>query len=70
MKWVLKSVCFDALGTLIDISAMATQTSDLWRSEQLDYSRSRAMGDQYVPFSQIRRDALEATLAHSTPGNF
>lgn len=69
----MKSVCCDALGTLIDISTIAafmdqkyrgkgTEIADLWRNKQIDYSRLRAMGSQYAPFSQITREALEATL--------
>ncbi len=69
----MKSVCCDALGTLIDISAVTTKLEqqfpgqgirigDLWRTKQIDYSRLRALGGKYAPFSQITRDALEATF--------
>ncbi len=69
----MKSVCCDALGTLIDISAITTQLeqqypgqgiriADLWRTKQVDYSRLRALGGQYKPFGKITQDALEATF--------
>jgi 2-haloacid dehalogenase len=69
----MKLVCCDALGTLIDISAVAafmdenfsgqgSEITNMWRNKQIDYSRLRAMGGQYVPFSQITREALVATL--------
>ena len=69
----MKSVCCDALGTLIDISSISTQLeqrypeqgiriADLWRTRQIDYSRLRALGGQYKPFGKITRDALEATF--------
>ena len=69
----MKSVCCDALGTLIDISAISMkldskypgrgiEIANLWRTKQVDYSRLRAMGGHYLPFGHITRDALEATL--------
>lgn len=69
----MKSVCCDALGTLIDISSISIQLeqqypgqgiriADLWRTKQIDYSRLRALGDEYKPFGEITRDALEATF--------
>lgn len=72
----MKSVCCDALGTLIDISAISTQLEqrypgqgirigDIWRTRQIDYSRLRALGGQYKPFGEITRDALEATFLES-----
>ena len=68
----MKLVCCDALGTLIDISAITTQLeqqypgqgiriADLWRTKQIDYSRLRALGGQYKPFGEITRDALANT---------
>lgn len=71
----MKVVCFDALGTLIDIThvtsavekrfpGLGEEISTLWRTKQIDYSRLRAMSGEYVPFDQITRDALEASLMH------
>lgn len=70
----MKVICFDALGTLIDISHVieeldqkfpnrAVEISNIWRIKQLDYSRIRSMAGQYKPFDLITRDALIATLA-------
>lgn len=71
----MKFVCFDALGTLIDITHVTSavdnrfpghgeEISALWRTKQIDYSRLRAMSGEYIPFDQVTRDALEASLMH------
>lgn len=71
----MKFVCFDALGTLIDITHVTSavdnrfpghgeEISALWRTKQIDYSRLRAMSGEYIPFDQVTRDALEASLIH------
>lgn len=38
--------------------------NDMWRVKQIDYSRLRAMSDNYISFSDLTRNALEATLVH------
>jgi 2-haloacid dehalogenase len=67
------AICFDAFGTLIDISTVnafleqqfpteGQAIGAMWRVKQIDYSRLRSTGRKYKPFGEITRDALIATL--------
>ena len=70
----IQAICFDAFGTLIDISSIDTfleerfpgngsAISSAWRIKQIDYSRLRSLGNRYKPFGEITEDALRASLA-------
>ena len=70
----IQAMCFDAFGTLIDISSIDTfleqrfpgngsNISLAWRTKQIDYSRLRSLGNRYKPFGEITQDALRASLA-------
>ncbi len=70
----IHAICFDAFGTLIDISSINTfleeqfpsmgeAISSTWRTKQIDYSRLRSLGKRYKPFGEITQDALRATLS-------
>lgn len=70
----IQAMCFDAFGTLIDISSIDTfleqrfpgngsNLSLAWRTKQIDYSRLRSLGNRYKPFGEITQDALRASLA-------
>lgn len=63
---------FDVYGTLIDpagvvqmissfLGEAAIPFSNKWRSTQINYSLRRSILDEYAPFTQCTRDALEAT---------
>ncbi len=68
-------VCaFDMFGTLFDVHSVVQACRDAfgdegeefsedWRHEQLAYSWKRSLMRRWVPFWQVTRDALEATLA-------
>ena len=69
----LHAVCFDAFGTLIDISTineylerkfptLGEQIGTEWRRKQIDYTRLRSIGSKYKPFGEVTQDALIATL--------
>ena len=69
----IQAICFDALGTLIDISSIdpfleqrfpgnGSNISLAWRTKQIDYSRLRSLGNRYKPFGEITEDALRASL--------
>ncbi len=69
----IHAICFDAFGTLIDISSINTFLEEqfpsmgeaislTWRTKQIDYSRLRSTGKKYKPFGEITQDALTATL--------
>jgi 2-haloacid dehalogenase len=71
----VSTICFDALGTLLDpahsfahlesaFPSRGTEIGNLWRSKQIDYSRLRSMSGKYADFDQITSDALVATFAH------
>lgn len=70
----IQAICFDAFGTLIDISSIDTflegrfpghgaSISATWRMKQIDYSRLRSLGNRYKPFGEVTEDALRASLA-------
>ena len=70
----ISAICFDAFGTLIDISSIdafleerfpgnGSAISLAWRTKQIDYSRLRSLGSRYKPFGEITEDALRASLA-------
>ena len=70
----IQAICFDAFGTLIDISSIdafleehfpgnGSAISLAWRTKQIDYSRLRSLGSRYKPFGEITEDALRASLA-------
>ncbi len=65
----LRAVLFDVFGTLLDVHSVAARAetlfpgngqrlSQLWRDKQLEYTRLRALGGRYVPFTRITEDAL------------
>lgn len=68
-------VCvFDMFGTLFDVHSVVEACrdafgdegeafSEAWRREQLEYTWKRSLMRRWVPFWQVTRDALEATLA-------
>jgi 2-haloacid dehalogenase len=69
----MKAICFDALGTLINIGHInqflevkypnfGSALGSLWRTKQIDYTRLRAMSNHYKPFDEITQDALVASL--------
>lgn len=69
----IRATCFDAFGTLIDISTVNAFLEEqfptkgqaigaAWRVKQIDYSRLRSIGKRYKPFEDITRDALTAAL--------
>ena len=80
-----KIAIFDAYGTLFDVNApmrdLARQiggkfsddcpiVANLWRQKQLNYSWLRQIGDCYVDFWQITKDALDFALertGHNDP---
>jgi len=75
----IRAICFDAFGTLIDISTVNSFLEQrfpnqgeaiglTWRTKQIDYSRLRSAAKKYKPFGEITQDALTATLrAFSIP---
>jgi 2-haloacid dehalogenase len=69
----VKTICCDALGTLVNIGNInhsleikfpnfGSDLGSLWRTKQIDYTRLRALSNQYKPFDEITRDALIAAL--------
>lgn len=70
----LRGVVFDAYGTLFDVYSVGTLAETLfpragvrlverWRETQIDYTRVRTLSGQYVPFSQVTREALRYASA-------
>lgn len=70
----MRSVAFDAYGTLFDVFSVQARADEMfpgsgaaiaqgWRKRQIDYSRLRSMAGRYEPFSVVTTDALRATLA-------
>ena len=66
----IKALVFDAYGTLLDVKSLderlnhhygnkAEAINSLWRQKQLQYTWLRSLMDQYQPFSQVTRQALE-----------
>jgi 2-haloacid dehalogenase len=65
----LRAVLFDVFGTLLDVHSVAARAetlfpgqgqrlSHLWRDKQLEYTRLRALGSRYVPFTKLTEEAL------------
>ena len=74
MKPPIRAVLFDLFGTLLDVHSVTVRLetffpghgarlSAAWRERQLDYTRLRSLGGQYVPFTQITDDALQVVCA-------
>ena len=70
----VSGVVFDAYGTLIDISEIASQCRDrlgekadplsrLWREKQLQYTWLRSLMGSYVDFWHVTSEALDYALA-------
>ena len=68
-----KAVVFDAYGTLYDIQSVAAITDDaysgcgeiitqIWRTNQLEYTWLRSLIRRYEDFSVITRDSLAYAL--------
>lgn len=67
-------VCvFDMFGTLFDVHSVVEACrdafgdegeafSEAWRREQLEYTWKRSLMGRWVPFWQVTRDSLDATL--------
>ncbi|VWX35365.1 haloacid dehalogenase type II [Exiguobacterium oxidotolerans] len=73
MTQSIKALVFDVYGTLFDVHAVKAKADELypehgadisqvWRQKQLEYSFLRQLNGQYVPFSQVTRDALRYAL--------
>ena len=73
MTQPIKALVFDVYGTLFDVHAVKAKADELypehgadisqvWRQKQLEYSFLRQLNGQYVPFSQVTRDALRYAL--------
>ena len=69
----IRAALFDVYGTLLDVYSVTRRAEELfpghgtrlavvWRDKQIEYSRLRTMSGQYVPFSQVTREALEFSL--------
>jgi 2-haloacid dehalogenase len=69
----VKSIVFDAYGTLFDIQSVAAVTEDafpgrgeiitqIWRLKQLEYTWLRTMMGRYADFWQVTRESLGYTL--------
>lgn len=69
----IKSLVFDAYGTLYDVQSVASVTDEafpgygviitqIWRMKQLEYTWLRSLMDRYEDFSVITRDSLTFTL--------
>jgi 2-haloacid dehalogenase len=69
----IKSVVFDAYGTLFDIQSVAAVTEEafpgygeivtqIWRIKQLEYTWLRSLMQRYADFSVVTRDSLAYTL--------
>ncbi len=66
----IRAIAFDAYGTLFDVYSIGAAAealfpgrgaalTDLWRERQLDYSRLRALCNQYADFWSVTGDALD-----------
>lgn len=73
MTQPIKALVFDVYGTLFDVHFVKVKAEELypehgeaisqaWRQKQLEYSFLRQLNGQYVPFSQVTRDALRYAL--------
>jgi 2-haloacid dehalogenase len=69
----IQALVFDVCGTLFDVHSVKEQAEELqpghgepiskrWREKPLEFSFLRQLNGQYVPFSQVTRDALRYTL--------
>jgi 2-haloacid dehalogenase len=69
----IKGICFDAYGTLFDISsidealeqvcgAQARQVGELWRRKQVEYTWLRTLMGRYADFYEVTKDALRYAL--------
>ncbi len=69
----IKSVVFDAYGTLYDVQSVADVTEEafpgygevitqIWRIKQLEYSWLRSLMRRYADFAAVTRDSLAYTL--------
>ena len=76
----VKVCAFDMFGTLFDVHSVVQACRDgfgeegeafsvAWRREQLEYSWKRSLMGKWVPFWQITRDSLDATLAVYGPAD-
>jgi 2-haloacid dehalogenase len=65
----LRAILFDVFGTLLDVHSVESRAeqlfpgqgrrlSQLWRDKQLEYTRLRALGGRYAPFTQVTEEAL------------
>ena len=70
----LKSIAFDAYGTLFDVYSVSSlaeelfpgkgaQLSTIWRDKQIEYTRLRTLCDKYADFWQVTGDALDYACA-------
>ncbi|GMA61304.1 haloacid dehalogenase type II [Alicyclobacillus fastidiosus] len=70
---MVKSIVFDAYGTLFDVYAVSTVSekrfpgngkiiSRVWRQKQLEYTWLRSLMGRYADFEQVNQDALRFTL--------
>jgi 2-haloacid dehalogenase len=71
---IAETLAFDLYGTLVDpiriwqqlerhVGDAAVQVSELWRQKQLEYTFRLTAMEQYQPFDQVTRKALEYALA-------
>ena len=70
----LKSIAFDAYGTLFDLYSVSylaeelfpgkgAQLTTIWRDKQIEYTRLRTLCDKYVDFWHVTVDALDYACA-------
>jgi 2-haloacid dehalogenase len=70
----LKSIAFDAYGTLFDVYSVSylaeelfpgkgAQLTTIWRDKQIEYTRLRTLRDKYVDFWHVTVDALDYACA-------
>jgi 2-haloacid dehalogenase len=70
----LKSIAFDAYGTLFDVYSVSSLAEELfpgngaqlattWRDKQIEYTRLRTLCDKYADFWQVTGDALDYACA-------
>src|ERR1700722_18314120 len=70
---MIKTVVFDAYGTLYDVQSVANVTdaafpgfgdyiTQIWRMKQLEYSWLRSLMGKYEDFWQVTKESLDYTL--------
>ena len=70
----LKSIAFDAYGTLFDVYSVSSlaeelfpgkdaQLATIWRDKQIEYTRLRTLCDKYADFWQVTGEALDYACA-------